>query len=136
SARVVGHDRVVRTIPATARATLDEIEEENLGRLPRCQRHGGLLDERRAVPRLQQLIAQLNASVHQVEPSPSARGKLVNEMMAPLEDRRINPCVLPQPQRRIPAVAGEEQPEDPPPLREREAFLLSGSLENASVRGD
>src|SRR5207247_5765437 len=113
---------------------LDEIEQENFGRLSRGQRNGRLFDEGGAVARFQNLIDQLNAPLHQVEPRSPAGGKLVNEMVAGIENRGIDIGILPQPERGIPAVAGEHQPEDPAPLREREALLFSGSLKDAAIR--
>ena len=58
----------------------------------------------------------------------------MNEMVAPIENRRIDPRILPEPERGIPSVAGEQQPEDPAPLRQREPLLLSGRLNDAPVR--
>src|SRR6185436_5780416 len=80
------------------------------------------------------LIHDLNPPVHEVEPRSSSRQELVNQMTAGIENRRINPGVLAQPQRRLSAVAGEQQPQHIAALREGEALLLPGRLNNRAVR--
>src|SRR6185295_15032897 len=84
--------------------------------------------------RFQHLIEHLNSPMDKVDPRPSPGGKLMNQMVARIQDRRIDPRILPQPQGRIPTVAGEQEPEHPASLRQREALLLSRSLKSVSIR--
>jgi hypothetical protein len=106
-----------------------EVEEQDLGFLPRRERDCALGGEAGAIACGQDDVAQHHLALHEVEPRASPWRKLVNHVLAGAQQGRVHEGVLVDAQRSSPGVGRCDDAQSVPALRCAEAFLLLAGLE-------